>query len=209
MSDFAARNAQRIPEDGFRPVWQVESTPFRLFENGAAPSGATADPQADEGAEDDFAEQLADSYRRGFADGQAAIGEANADLRAASEQLAHACDTLKAQPGDMLAETMLRTVRNLIEKTAGFSQPDAAMLEDHCQSLAALARKECANAVLHIHPDDRVLLDDTEFGVPLQDDPSLTRGTLSLAHADGWIEQGVQSMLDEIDTMIEALESAR
>lgn len=209
MSDFAARNARRMPEHGFRPVWQVESTPFRLFENGAPPADGASEPHTDEDAEDDFAEQLADSYRRGFADGQAAIGDANADLRAASEKLAEACDTLKAQPGDMLAEAMLRTVRNLIERTAGFSQPDVAMLEHHCQSLATLARKECANAVLHIHPDDRVLLGDAEFGVPLQDDAALMRGTLSLAHADGWIEQGVQSMLDEIDTMIEALESAR
>lgn len=194
-------------KSAFRPVWQCDDMPFRSFDHARTENCNDTPPAANEA--DDWAEQLEDSYRKGFAEGQAVVAEANADLLAASERLAQAAASLKAQPGDAMAETLLVTVRQLIEQTAGFAQPDTQMLERNCRALAVIAAKECTDAVLHIHPDDRALLNEADVGVTLQDDYSLMRGTLSLAHAEGWIEQGTKSMLDELDSMIEAMRSAR
>lgn len=208
ISDFQRHDApgQDAPAV-FRPVWETAPEPFRTFDPGSRAGAAQSEQQASDAKSRE--EELQDIYQKGFADGQAAMAEANADLLAASQKLEGAAASLKAQPGDAVAETLLRTVRRLIEETAGFAAPDARKLEDNCRALAAIAAKECANAALHIHPEDHAMLGDAQIGVVLRDDPSLTRGTLSLAHDDGWIEQGTKSMLDELDAMIETLQAAR
>lgn len=202
MFEFAQRS---FAADGaaFRPVWQ---SPQRPFTTRADNDADHVDEEAE--AENYFREQLDDSYRRGFADGQAAIAEANADLIAASERLAEATASLRAQPGDALCETLMRTIRTLLERTAGFAEPDAATLQRHCASLAALAQKDCANAVLHIHPLDRMLIGEQTIGLAIEEDHGLTRGTLRLAHSEGWIEQGTQPVLDELEAMIASLSQA-
>jgi flagellar assembly protein FliH len=208
ISEFQRQEAPgQAAESAFRPVWEAAQEPFRTLD----PASRAAASQAEQSAQDGKSreEELQEIYQKGFADGQAAMSEANADLLAASEKLENAATSLKAQPGDAVAETLLLTVRRLIEETAGFSAPDAQMLEDNCRALAAIAAKECANAALHIHPEDRAMLGDAQIGVALHADASLMRGTLSLAHDDGWIEQGTKSMLDELDAMIETLREAR
>ncbi|WP_420605853.1 hypothetical protein [Novosphingopyxis sp.] len=202
--------AQRSFDGGaaaFRPVWQVPPQPFRTAADNDSHVGSGVDEEAD--AEAYFQEQLDDSYRRGFADGQAAIAEANAELIAASDRLGEAVTGLKSQPGDALCETLLRTIRTLLERTAGFSEPDAATLQKHCASLAALAEKDCSNAILHIHPLDRMLLGEHHFDLSFEEDPSMTRGTLCLAHSEGWIEQGTKPVLDELEAMIASLGDTR
>lgn len=191
----------------FRPVWQATPSPFST-------SGGDNDARARSNDRDEdtatlFRQQLDDTYRKGYEDGQVAMAELNAELIAASDRLAESVETLKPQPSDALCETLLRTIRTLLQNTAGFAAPDADTLKQHCASLAALAEKDCSNAVLHIHPQDRMLLGDATYGLTLEDDLTLTRGTLSLAHADGWIEQGTDPVLNELESMIEAIEAAR
>lgn len=206
---FARRSFETVDADAFRPVWQTPLQPFRsnAANDSAPPENTAADDEAEATAY--FEEQIADSYRRGFADGQVAMAEANEELAAASEALALAAASLKPQPGDALCETLLRTIRTLLERTAGFAEPDGETLRKHCASLAALAEKDCSNAVLHIHPLDRMLLGEQDFGLAMEEDHAMTRGTLSLAHSEGWIEQGTQPVLDELEAMIASLGAAR
>ena len=207
MSDGFAQRSFGDSAAAFRPVWQAPHQPFR--------SNAANDSFGDHGGDEEaeaaayFEEQIEDSYRKGYADGQAAILEANAELIAASDRLAEAAATLRAQPGDALCETLLRTIRTLLERTAGFAEPDAATLQQHCASLAALAQKDCSNAVLHIHPLDRLLLGEQDIGLAIEEDQGMTRGTLCLSHSEGWIEQGTQPVLDELQAMIAALGDAK
>ncbi len=205
---FALRSAHGDAETlAFRPVWQAAHRPFRTARDGDVAPADDSDSDAD--AADYFREQLDDSYRKGFADGQAVMAEANGELIEASDRLAEAASGLKPQPGDALCETLMRTIRTLLERTAGFSEPDADTLKQHCASLAALAEKDCNNAVLHIHPQDRLLLGGDSFGLKIEEDASLTRGTLCVAHSDGWIEQGTQPVLDELEAMVASLRDAR
>jgi len=205
MSDgFAARSFAN-EGSSFRPVWQSPQQPFQTRADNDVVEEEVDDQAA---AEAYFREQLDDSYRKGFADGQAAIAEANAELIAASERLSQSAASFRAQPSDALCETLMRTIRTLLERTAGFAEPNPEVLKQHCASLAALAKKDCADAVLHIHPLDRMLLGDENFGLAIEEDASLPRGTLSLSHSDGWIEQGTQPVLDELEAMIASLGSA-
>ena len=206
MSEAFAPRSFEGETAAFRPVWQVAHRPFSTDAANDSVSGRV-DEEAD--AEAYFREQLDDSYAKGFADGQAAIAEANAELIAASDRLGEAAAGLRPQPGDALCETLMRTIRNLLERTAGFAEPDAATLRQHCASLAALAEKDCSNAVLHIHPLDRLLLGESGFGLAIEEDAAMARGTLCLAHSDGWIEQGTQPVLDELEAMIASLRDAR
>ncbi|TXC68759.1 hypothetical protein FSZ31_07195 [Sphingorhabdus soli] len=191
----------------FRPVWQATPSPFST--SGGRDDQGDRSIDRDEDAATLFRQQLDDTYRKGYEDGQVAMAELNAELIAASDRLAESVETLKPQPSDALCETLLRTIRTLLQNTAGFAAPDADTLKQHCASLAALAEKDCSNAVLHIHPQDRMLLGDATYGLTLEDDLTLTRGTLSLAHADGWIEQGTDPVLNELESMIEAIKAAR
>ncbi len=205
MSNGFAQRSFAHEGSTFRPVWQTPPQAFRTRADNDIPE-EEIDEQA--AAEAYFREQLDDSYRKGFADGQAAIAEANEELIAASDRLAQSAATLRAQPSDALCETLMRTIRTLLERTAGFSEPNPETLRQHCASLAALAKKDCADAVLHIHPLDRMLLGEETFGLAIEEDASLVRGTLSLSHSEGWIEQGTQPVLDELEAMIASLGNA-
>jgi flagellar assembly protein FliH len=191
----------------FRPVWQGIPSPFSKSGGDEDPDERSNDHEQD--ATTLFRQQLDETYRKGYEDGQVAMAELNAELIAASDRLAESVASLKPQPSDALCETLLRTIRTLLQNTAGFAAPDAETLKRHCASLAALAEKDCSNAILHIHPQDRMLLGDATCGLKLEDDLTLTRGTLSLAHSDGWIEQGTDPVLNELESMIEAIEAAR
>jgi hypothetical protein len=101
---------------------------------------------------------------------------------------------------------LLHTMMQMLERSSGFAEPDAAVLEKHCTSLAALVTRDMRGSALHLHPEDRVLLGDADCGLVLTPDPSIRRGTVSLNHADGWIEQGTQPMLDALQGLIDDLE---
>ncbi len=207
MSEPFAAHAMGDAAASFRPVWQAAFSPFST--SGGRDDRGERSGDRDEDAATLFRQQLDDTYRKGYEDGQVAMAELNAELIAASDRLAQSVETLKPQPSDALCETLLRTIRTLLQNTAGFAAPDAETLKQHCASLAALADKDCSNAILHIHPQDRMLLGEATYGLTLEDDLTLTRGTLSLAHSDGWIEQGTDPVLNELESMIEAIEAAR
>ena len=207
MSEPFAAHAMGNTAASFRPVWQPAFSPFST--SGGRDDQGERSGDRDEDAATLFRQQLDDTYRKGCEDGQIAMAELNAELIAASDRLAESVETLKPQPSDALCETLLRTIRTLLQNTAGFAAPDAETLKKHCASLAALAEKDCSSAILHIQPQDRMLLGEATYGLTLEDDLTLTRGTLSLAHSDGWIEQGTDPVLNELESMIEAIEAAR
>ena len=210
MSEAFALRSFAPQQSPFRSVWSNDSSAFQSngTQQPAAPEQPAASP-VDEMAQAEayLQEQLDDSYRKGFADGQAAIAQANDELMACSERLASAVEALKPRPGNALCETLVRTIRQLLDRTAGFSEPSAETLQQHCQTLATMAQKDCTNAVLHLHPLDRALLGEQDFGLTMEEDASMTRGTLSLSHSEGWIEHGTQPVLDELESMLATLDT--
>lgn len=211
-------------EAQFMPVWQMQvpvsafrpSPIFASMEEFA--SAENHQPPPDFGQEDDFDtdliadegpsqdELLVQAYEQGVADG---IAQAQAELQAsegATEALAQAITALRPQLSQGLCALLLHAMKEMLERSSGFAEPDAAVLEKHCRSLAALVTRDMRGSTLHLHPDDLKLLGDAECGLVLTPDPSIRRGTVSLNHADGWIEQGTQPMLDALQGLIDDLE---
>lgn len=208
----------------FLPVWDMKApvAVFRPSDIFSAMAGfASADAQApvmDFDEDDDFADEpvieegpspeelLVQAYDQGVADG---IAQAQAELQssdAATQALAAAITALRPQLSQGLCAMLLHAMKQMLERSSGFAEPDGAVLERHCQSLATLVTRDMRGSALHVHPEDRKLLGDAECGLVLTPDPSIRRGTVSLNHADGWIEQGTQPMLDALQGLIDDLE---
>lgn len=216
-----------IAPDGaaqFMPVWQMQAAPtaFRPSQIFASMSDfASADEvlePIDFAFDDDLSDELiveegpsadellVQAYDQGVADG---IAQAQAEMQssdAATQALAQAVLALRPQLSQGLCAMLLNTMKQMLERSSGFVEPDAAVLEKHCRSLATLVTRDMRGSALHLHPDDRKLLGDAECGLVLTPDPSIRRGTVSLNHADGWIEQGTQPMLDALQGLIDDME---
>jgi flagellar assembly protein FliH len=209
----------------FLPVWELQSRDSvfkpsalaQLFSDRLAGDSDLLDDQ--NGPLDDASDnipagpsidqQIADAYHQGVADGQKAVLD-TAELDAiAASQLALAIENLKPQLSDTICISLMRAIKALLERSTGFHQPDEDILRQHCETLAKLVTKDMSAASLHLHPDDLAMLGDTEHGLPLHADASLRRGTLRLAHGDGWIEQGTQPLLDELQNLLDQIETGQ
>ncbi|WP_017672137.1 hypothetical protein [Blastomonas sp. AAP53] len=216
-----------IAPDGaaqFMPVWQMQAAPtaFRPSQIFSSMSDFASADQAPEPM--DFAfdgdldddviveegpsadEMLVQAYDQGVADG---IAQAQAEMQsndAATQALAQAVLALRPQLSQGLCAMLLHAMKQMLERSSGFVEPDAEVLEKHCRSLATLVTRDMRSSALHLHPDDLKLLGDAECGLVLTPDPSIRRGTVSLNHADGWIEQGTQPMLDALQGLIDDME---
>lgn len=216
-----------IAPDGaaqFMPVWQMQSSPtvFRPSQIFSSMSDFASGDQAPEAVDFAFEDDLDDeliveeapsadellvqAYDQGVADG---IAQAQAEMQAsdaATQALAQAVLALRPQLSQGLCAMLLHTMKQMLERSSGFVEPDAAVLEKHCRSLATLVTRDMRGSALHLHPDDLKLLSGAECGLVLTPDPSIRRGTVSLNHADGWIEQGTQPMLDALQGLIDDME---
>ncbi|WAC23183.1 FliH/SctL family protein [Blastomonas sp. SL216] len=211
-------------EAQFMPVWQMQPAasafrPSPIFSSMAdlAEADLHAQPMdygLDAMADDDMMveegpspeEMLVQAYDQGVADG---IAQAQAEMQAsdgATQALAQAIVALRPQLSQGLCAMLLHAMKQMLERSSGFAEPDAAVLEKHCRSLATLVTRDMRGSTLHLHPDDLKLLGDAECGLVLTPDASIRRGTVSLNHADGWIEQGTQPMLDALQGLIDDLE---
>lgn len=211
-------------EAQFMPVWQMQPAasafrPSPIFSSMAdlAEADLHAQPMdygLDAMADDDMMveegpspeEMLVQAYDQGVADG---IAQAQAEMQAsdvATQALAQAIIALRPQLSQGLCAMLLHAMKQMLERSSGFAEPDAAVLEKHCRSLATLVTRDMRGSTLHLHPDDLKLLGDAECGLVLTPDASIRRGTVSLNHADGWIEQGTQPMLDALQGLIDDLE---
>lgn len=208
----------------FLPVWDMQAPPavFRpsaIFTAMADFVGSDAQPPAMDFDEDDDdiddviidegpspEEMLVQAYDQGVADG---IAQANAEQQAseaATEALSRAITALRPQLSQSLCGMLLHAMKAMLERSSGFTAPDAAVLERHVATLAGLVTRDMRGSALHLHPEDLKLLGDAECGLVLSPDASVRRGTVSLNHADGWIEQGTQPMLDALQGLIDDLE---
>jgi len=211
------------------PVWaaQPQPAPFRPSTLLGAMAGAEAfdtfadgdeDGESIPGADpvfdiDDFeaiAEQrIAEAYRQGVIDGQNAATETQLRDERAAVAVADAIANLRPQMSDAICALLLGTIRDLLVRTMGAGAPDETLLAAHCDALARLVTRDMDAAMLFLHPSDLTLLGDHEFGLTLAADDQLARGTVRLAHGDGWIEQGTQPLLDELQSLIDGLETGQ
>ena len=238
MSDqFASGAFQNIPEVGSRTarnlnVWELQtpssgfipsplSTAFAAYADASGEDNDFGGEELHAFVDDDetdqvdplqqhsLEQQLADAYRQGVTDGQNQALALVQEEDSAALRLADAIEALKPQLSDAICIALLGAIKTLLEKSFGSVEPDDAVLRGHCEALARLVSRDLSAVTLDVHPQDLALIGDASCGLALRRDETLRRGTLRLSHADGWIEQGTQPLLDELQNLVEEMEMSR
>lgn len=187
---------------GFQPLYSGPENPINET------NGFSATPEMGvSGTEQPTAEQLlADAYASGFAEAERLRDAAASADQLRVDDLTTALLELKPLSDAMMTKMLLKSVCGLTEKMIGRTDPDSEFLKEQAGKLGSLIQNGMRDAKLHVHPEDLSLFGEFECGVTVTADPGLTRGTLRLVHGDGWIEQGSQPLLDELQGMLDEME---
>lgn len=186
---------------GFQPLYSAPANGIHVTSgNGDLQSGGEEAPSADQ--------LLADAYARGFAEGERLKEAALAADQLQVDRLTKALLELKPHSDAIMTKMLLKCVSALTRQMIGRVEPDSEFLQEQAEKLGSLIQDGMRDATLHVHPEDLNLFGEFECGVNVTADPGLMRGTLRLVHGDGWIEQGSQPLLDELQAMLDEMEQA-
>ncbi len=200
VEDIMRMNVWNIQSQdrGFQPLYSVPA--HTASGNGAVPSNGAAPMSADQA--------LADAYAKGFAEGERLKEAALAADQLQIDRLTTALLELKPHSDAVMTKMLLKCVNALTRQMIGRVEPDSEFLQQQAEKLGSLIQDGMRDATLHVHPEDLNLFGEFECGVNVMADPGLMRGTLRLVHGDGWIEQGSQPLLDELQAMLDEMEQA-
>ncbi|MEO9468441.1 hypothetical protein [Parasphingorhabdus sp.] len=187
---------------GFQPLYSGSESSARTT------NGFSASPDMNAtGTEQPTADQLlADAYASGFAEAERLRDATASADQLRVDELTTALLELKPLSDAMMTKMLLKSVCGLTEKMIGRTDPDSEFLKEQASKLGSLIQNGMRDAKLHVHPEDLSLFGEFECGVDVTADPGLIRGTLRLVHGDGWIEQGSQPLLDELQGMLDEME---
>jgi len=188
---------------GFRSLYATEqvSRPWNVTH----PAEPTNEP--DVPAPVDPIEQAAqEAFLQGFQEGDRLAREAaerdndaRAELAAAMAQLAQAGEGELAR---LLSQAVIRLVGQII----GEAPIDPDILKARCEAVAACIDGDETRAVLEVNPDDLPLLTMERMDITLAANPELRRGSVRLATAEGWVEDGPDVRLDRLRALMDDME---
>ncbi|MDB5687318.1 MAG: hypothetical protein JWR77_1907 [Rhizorhabdus sp.] len=191
---------------GFTP-WSGDGHPLRRASDHAAfrpREAAAAQPNFDEPVVD--LEQLqAEAFAAGFDQGRETVLAELAGERAALAHLIRAAEVLQPESPGALASILAETVARLVRQVVGEVTIDGETLLIRAQAIAELVTAEASPSRLRLHPDDIALLAGHDLGVAMHADVHLSRGTIMLETAEGWIEDGPQVRLARLRTQLDAM----
>jgi len=194
-----------IGRDGaaFRNLYAVEQ--------GSRPWNVThpAEPTHDESVTEpiDLVEQAAQqAFLQGFQEGERLTREAAERDNDARAELAAALGQL-AQAGEgELARLLSQAVLRLVAQIIGEVPIDPAVLKARCDAVAACIDGDESRAVLEVNPEDLPLLEAEAMAVTLAANPALSRGSVRIATADGWVEDGPDVRLARLQALMDDME---
>jgi len=139
-----------------------------------------------------------EAFALGLEEGRKTVEAEFAAERDVLERLAESLAALRPEPANALALLLAETVDRLVRQVVGEVEIDGQLLIARAQAAALLIGKDVAPSLLRAHPDDLQYLETADLAVPLQGDPSLSRGSLVLETGHGWIEDGPAVRLDRL-----------
>ncbi len=147
-----------------------------------------------------------DAFLQGFQEGERLAREAaerDNDVRA---ELAAALQLL-AQSGEGTLSTLLsQAVIRLVTQIIGEVPIDEHVLKERCEAVAACIDGDDAKAVLEVNPDDLPMLQLEHCDLALSPNADLPRGSVRLATAEGWVEDGPDVRLARLKAMMDDME---
>lgn len=191
--EAAAFRSLYVTEQACRP-WNVTH-----------PAEPTHEPCAVEPV--DPVEQAAqEAFLQGFQEGERLAREAAERDNDARAELAAALGRM-AQAGEgELARLLSEAVIRLVAQIIGETPIDPETLKARCAAVAACVDNDETRAVLEVNPEDLPLLEMEHMAVTLAANPDLRRGSVRLATADGWVEDGPDVRLDRLRALMDDME---
>lgn len=155
----------------------------------------------------DLVEQASqEGFVAGFQEGERVTREVMAAEDAARAALTDAIGQVASAGEGALASLLSNAVLRLVTQIVGEVAIDEARLAQRCAEVAACIDPDDAKAVLEVNPDDLPLIDATGIGVALSPNPQLARGSVRLATAEGWIEDGPDVRLARLKALMDDME---
>ncbi|MEQ1725304.1 MAG: flagellar biosynthesis protein [Sphingopyxis sp.] len=112
---------------------------------------------------------------------------------------------MSPQPTDALARVLALTVHRLVSEIMGTVAIDPQFLEQRAATMAAFVERALGPIRLHIHPDDKALLQTISTDTLLVCDPNRPRGSLLLETGQGWIEDGPELRLATLKKQLDMM----
>jgi flagellar assembly protein FliH len=189
-------------EDGAARAWNVTHP-------GQPSQPAMADTLEPEEAEDPIEAAAREAFLQGFREGERIARETaeadNAARLALADAIQHVAQTGEGTLAAMLSQAVVR----LVGQIAGEVAIDEALLKARCAAVAACMDDDDMRAVLEVHPEDMHLLEEEALGVKLAANAQLPRGSVRLATAEGWIEDGPDVRLARLKALLDDMEGQR
>jgi len=157
---------------------------------------------------DPIEEASREAFLQGFREGERVARESADADNEARILLANAVQHIAQSGEGTLAAMLSQAVIRLVGQIMGDVSLDEAVLKDRCAAVAACIDSDEAH-VLEVSPDDLHLLEEEATGVTLAANPDLPRGTVRLATADGWVEDGPDVRLARLKALLDDMEGRR
>jgi len=207
FGDFGSLAKQ---SSGFRTLYsdEAESRPWNVTMPGQVTRNADMLDMAPDPVEaiDPIEEAAQEAFLQGFQEGERITRETAEVDNAARAQLAASVAQI-AQAGEGTLATMIsQAVIRLVSQIMGEVAVDEALLKERCIAVAACIDAEDSKAVLEVNPEDLPLLEMEAVGVRLAANPSLSRGSVRLATAEGWVEDGPDVRLARLKALMDDME---
>ncbi len=155
----------------------------------------------------DPVEQAAqEAFVQGFQEGERVAREAAELDNAARVDLAIAIELIAKSGEGTLATMLSQAVIRLVSQIIGDVPIDEDVLRTRCEAVAACIDSDDAKTVLEVNPEDLPLLDMTQMGVALAARADLPRGSVRLATAEGWVEDGPDVRLARLKDLMDDME---
>ena len=139
-----------------------------------------------------------DPFAMGLAEGQRLAEAAFSVERQQLLALIAGAEALQDEPSEELAQLIAETVERLVRQIVGQAPIDAEWLQAQADIAAAMVAEADKARTLWVNPADAALLVDAAITLPIEADPSMTRGTVRIETSAGWIEHGRAVYLGEL-----------
>jgi flagellar assembly protein FliH len=192
---------------GFRTLYGDEKA-GRGWNVRGAHAGGMRGANAAPDAIDPIEEASREGFLQGFQEGERVAREAAEADNEARILLANAVQHVAQSGEGTLAAMLSQAVLRLVGQIMGEVAIDEAVLKERCAAVAACIDSDESH-VLEVNPEDMHLLEEVATGVTLTANPDLPRGSVRLATADGWVEDGPDIRLARLKALLDDMEGRR
>jgi flagellar assembly protein FliH len=174
--------------------------------NATHPGSGSFDSPAPEAPADPIELASRDAFVQGFKEGERVTREAAESDDRARLALADALKGIAITDEGTLATLLSQSVIRLLGQIVGSAPIDEDLLQERCAAVAACIDSDSGKATLEVNPQDMALIDAGTLGVTVTAKADLPRGSVRLATAEGWVEDGPDIRISRLKALLDGME---